>query len=1050
MQRDQESMYEYWSRFKRLLESCPHHGMTTRLLISYFTGGLCAEDRRLLITSSGGSLSKNKTEGEAWDLIKDVAESTQHTRVRNNPLKGVVEPSPSEASLTKALGDMATILTQIQRDQREYYSIKAIQAPPPVAQLEGPPRICGLCSSTTHYTDQCHQIQEEHALVVANVNYNNRPPYPSQGQNNCHQGSNQHQGWRDNAQGSNQNQRWYNPLSHHHNNTNYQANQNQNNYTKYQTPHHRQQNQTPTSSNNQVDELRAAMEKRDEINKAQFEALNTQLANLTNILSKMNMSNQPPTPNNNTTQPSSSSNLPSQPQPNPRGGLNAITLRSETTLEEIPPRVMGEMHEEEVVVGAPHEEEVVDKRHEEEGVNLKEPKRKAVVDESIPIPFPSMVKKAKKTPEFDLDMLQVFKKVEVTIPLLDAIQQIPKYAKFLKDLCTHKDRIGESETLSLGSSISSLMEPIPRKCGDPEPCLVSCCIGGYTFHDCMCDLGACVCIMPLSIYVRLNLAPLKKSAARFALADKSVITVMGIAEDVLVAIKDLVFPVDFYILEMPPTEGRSSSSILLGRPFLKTSKFKLDAFTGVYSFGVGDKTIKFNLEEAMKHPPEEHSMLRCDIIDEVVAEVQEEDHDKSCYPTVEEMDDQEDELKEVAKNESHEPDEKEPHLEVASELKPLPSHLKYAFLEDNCGFPVIIASELSSEEEEKLLDVLRKYKKAIGWSLADIVGINPHKCMHRIFLQDGAKPVRQPQRRLNPTILDVVKKEVTRLLDADIIYPISDSEWVSPVQVVPKKSGITTVKKEDGEMVTKRVQNVWRVCIDYRRLNAATWKDHYPLPFIDQMLDRLAGKSHYCFLDGFTGYFQIHIAPEDQKKTTFTCLFGTFAYKRMPFGLCNAPATFQRCMMSVFSDLMENCLEVFMDDFSVYGVSFDCCLESLAKVLARCVDTNLVLNFEKCHFMVRQGIVLGHVVSHEGISVDPAKVDVITTLPHPSSVREVRSFLGHAGFYRRFIKDFSKIALPLSRLLQKDVDFEFDSECVKAFEELSKIITVAPIVRGPN
>ncbi|XLU94320.1 hypothetical protein S245_008672, partial [Arachis hypogaea] len=138
---------------------------------------------RLLTASSGGSLSKNKTEGEAWSLIKDVAEATQHTRVRSNPLKGVVEPSPSESSLTKALGDMTTILTQIQKDQKEFYSIQAVQAPPSVTQLEGPPRICGLCSSTTHYTDQCHQIQEEHALVVANVNYDNRPPYPSQGQN---------------------------------------------------------------------------------------------------------------------------------------------------------------------------------------------------------------------------------------------------------------------------------------------------------------------------------------------------------------------------------------------------------------------------------------------------------------------------------------------------------------------------------------------------------------------------------------------------------------------------------------------------------------------------------------------------------------------------------------------------------------------------------------------------------------------------------------------------------------------------------------------------
>ncbi|XP_015966670.1 uncharacterized protein LOC107490405 [Arachis duranensis] len=417
------------------------------------------------------------------------------------------------------------------------------------------------------------------------------------------------------------------------------------------------------------------MEKRDESYNAQFDTIGAQLANLTDMISKMSMSS-----SNNTNQPSSSFSLPSQPLPNPKGGFNAITLRSGTTLEEIPPRVMKDIHEEEVVVEAPHEEEEVAKRHDEEGVSLKKPKRKAIVDESIPIPFPSLVKKAKKTPEFDLNMLQVFSKVEVTIPLLDAIQQISKYAKFLKDLCTHKDRIGELETLSLGSSISSLMEPIPRKCSDPGPFLVSYCIGGHTFHDCMCDLGACISIMPLSIFVRLNLAPLKKSAAKFALADKSVITVMGIAEDVLVAIKDLVFSVDFYILEMPPTENRSSSSVLLGRPFLKTSKFKLDAFTSTYSFEVGDKTIKFNLEEAMKHPSEEHSILRCDVIDEVITEVREEDHNKLYYPIVEETDDQEDEQEKVVESELHGLDEKEPQLEVKSELKPLPSHLKYAFL----------------------------------------------------------------------------------------------------------------------------------------------------------------------------------------------------------------------------------------------------------------------------------------------------------------------------------------------------------------------------------
>ena len=181
-------------------------------------------------------------------------------------------------------------------------------------------------------------------------------------------------------------------------------------------------------------------------------------------------------------------------------------------------------------------------------------------------------------------------------------------------------------------------------------------------------------------------------------------------------------------------------------------------------------------------------------------------------------------------------------------------------------------------------------------------------------------------------MMEVVKKEVLKLLDAGMIYPISDSKWVSPVHMVPKKTGITVVENQDGELMPTRVQNGWRVCIDYRKLNAATRKDHFPLPFIDQMLERLAGKSHYCCLDGYSGFHQIPVAPKDQEKTTFTCPFGTFAYRRMPFGLCNAPATFQRCMVSIFSDYVENIIEVFMDVFTVYGDSFDECLANLTKV----------------------------------------------------------------------------------------------------------------------
>ncbi|GKF18927.1 reverse transcriptase domain-containing protein [Tanacetum coccineum] len=185
-------------------------------------------------------------------------------------------------------------------------------------------------------------------------------------------------------------------------------------------------------------------------------------------------------------------------------------------------------------------------------------------------------------------------------------------------------------------------------------------------------------------------------------------------------------------------------------------------------------------------------------------------------------------------------------------------------------------------------------------------------------MEEDYEPAVQHQRRVNPKIHDVIKKEVEKLHDAGLIYLISDSPW----------------------------------------LNEATRKDHFPLPFMDQMLERLAGNEYYCFLDGFSGYFQIPIDPKDQEKTTFTCPYRTFAYRRMSFGLCNAPGTFQRCMMAIFHDMIEKTMEVFMDDFLVFGNYFSTCLSNLERMLKRCEDTNLALNWEKIHFMVKEGIVL--------------------------------------------------------------------------------------------
>ncbi|RVW70523.1 Retrovirus-related Pol polyprotein from transposon 297 [Vitis vinifera] len=305
-------------------------------------------------------------------------------------------------------------------------------------------------------------------------------------------------------------------------------------------------------------------------------------------------------------------------------------------------------------------------------------------------------------------------------------------------------------------------------------------------------------------------------------------------------------------------------------------------------------------------------------------------------------------------------------------LKPLPMELKYTYLEENNQCPVVISSSLTGHQEISLLEVLKRCKKAIGWQISDLKGISPLVCTHHIYMEEEAKPIRQPQRRLNPHLQEVVRTEVLNYSKRDYLSHIT-ARYVSPTQVVPKKSGITVVQNEKGEEIATRLASGWRV------------------------LERVSGHPFYCFLDGYSGYFQIEIDVEDQEKTTFTCPFGTYAYRRMPFGLCNAPATFQRCMLSIFSDMVERIMEVFMDDITIYGGTFEECLVNLEAVLKRCIEKDLVLNWEKCHFMVRQGIVLGHIISEKGIEVDKAKVELIAKLPSPTTVKGVRQFLGHAG-----------------------------------------------------
>ena len=681
----------------------------------------------------------------------------------------------------------------------------------------------------------------------------------------------------------------------------------------------------------------------------------------------------------------------------------------------------------------------------------------------IPPPFPQVLRK-KKNHVNQTEMLEVLRQVKVNIPLLDMIKQVPTYAKFLKDLCTVKKGLNMNKKAFLTEQVSAIIESkTPVKYKDPGCATISVNIGGINVEKALLDLGASVNLLPYSMYKQLGLGELKPTSITLSLADRSIKVPKGTIEDVLIQVDRFYYPVDFVVLDTEPVAlGPNHVPIILGRPFLATSNAIINCRNGVMQLTFGNMTLELNIFHLGKrhmHSEEDDFEEVC-ILDTILEEQANQQQVQDILTSelseclVEQQEHQEVSLMQgywrrrteilplLTGNEPKEPQQ--------IELKPLPAELKYAFLEENEQCPVVISSLLTTAQENNLLHLLTKNKQALGWKISDLKGINPSICTHHIYLEEESKAVRQPQRRLNPHLQEVVRVEVLKLLQAGIIYPISDSTWVSPTQVVPKKSGVTTVKNEKGEELSTQLTTSWRVCIDYRRLNEVTRKDHFPLPFIAQLLERVFGHPYYCFLDGYSGYFQIEIAPEDQEKTTFTCPFGTYAYRRMPFGLCNAPATFQRCMLSMFSDMVERIMEVYMDDITVYGDDFEECLTNLEAILQRCIEKNLVLNWEKCHFMVNQGIVLGHIISNKGIEVDKAKIDIISKLPPPTNVKTIRQFLGHAGFYRRFIKEFSKIAKPLYKLLEKDAKFVWEEDCQKSFEELKFHLTTAPIVRAPN
>ncbi|GKB72665.1 reverse transcriptase domain-containing protein [Tanacetum coccineum] len=433
------------------------------------------------------------------------------------------------------------------------------------------------------------------------------------------------------------------------------------------------------------------------------------------------------------------------------------------------------------------------------------------------------------------------KVVERETSFADALILMPKFASTLKSLIGNKEKLSEMARTPLNEHCSAvLLKKLPEKLGDPGKFLIPCDFPGMDECLALADLGASINLMPLSVWKMLSLPELTPTCMTLETCgpiDLTNLSVFSRSSRFLRCDRDG-NPTPYY----DPIVSTSSPTLT---PF-GDSDFLLEEVDTFLA--IKDDPTSPEVDDSYYDPEGDILLLESFLND-----------DPSLPPPTQEL--------KVCEAKTDKSSIDEPP-EV--KLKDLPPHLEYTFLEGNDKLPVIIAKDLSVEEK------------------ADLI---------KILMEEDYKPAVQHQRRVNPKIYDVIKKEVEKLLDARLIYPISDSPW----------------------------------------LNEATRKDHFPLPFMDQMLKRLAGNEYYCFLDGFSGYLQIPIDPHDQEKTTFTYPYGMFAYRHMPFGLCNAPGTLQRCMMAIFHDMIKNMMEVFMDDFSVFGNSFKNCLSRVDKMLQRYV-----------------------------------------------------------------------------------------------------------------
>ncbi|CAN6562542.1 unnamed protein product [Malus baccata var. baccata] len=850
-QEEGESFPTYYERFKSLVASCPQHQMKEELLLQYFYEGLLPLERQMLDAAARGALV-DKTPMAAKVLIANRALNAQQYEGvgQRGPPRHQVHEVSSTSDLHSQLANLTSIVSQMAEGMK----------------MQGPV-VCGVCSIQRHVSEKCPQLIGNGGWESANA-----IGFQSQNQSRHDLYSNTYNpGWRDHP-----NFKWREP----------QQPQNQGGFRQrppgffpktYGPPQNQAQSGPSASgtsldndallkiltklSNGQEDQAKA-MQNQDK----RVDQLEKQIGQIAEFIGKFRDLGQ----------------LPSSTIPNPKGGFEsakAILLRSGKEVGAGSSSKTGHKEDEKLQQeeegACPPTAKVVPPLPQAPNVpNLSNSSNKG---KNVSNSVHTNVEQTKKE-EAEKDILETFRKVQVNIPLLDAIKQVPRYAKFLKELCTTRKRMSTKEVVKVGENVSAILQrKLPPKCKDPGSFTIPCVIGNTRFESAMLDLGASINVMPYSIYASMNLGALKNDGVIIQLADRSNAYPKGVLEDVLVQVNHLVFPTDFYVLEMDESDHAPSLPILLGRPFMKTARTKIDVYRTL-SMEFDGEVVNFNLSDSIKYPSEDHSCFSIDIIDSLAQGYLDDLNDdalekvitrgmelktKGTYSSVTHdihglghaVPPSEDLIEVVAALESSpkldgkyttresipiSTNKLLPSIIQAPilELKPLPSHLKYIFLGENETLPAIISSSFTTQEEEKLLRVLKEFKSALGWTLADIKGISPTTCMHHIFLEEGAKPTREAQRRLNPPMMEVVKKEIIKLLDCGVIYPISDSRWVSPVQYVPKKSGVTVVANAENELVPQRIQTGWRVCIDYRKLNTTTRKDHFPLPFIDQMLER--------------------------------------------------------------------------------------------------------------------------------------------------------------------------------------------------------------------